>query len=70
MELRDRHGVAIDQCTHCRGVWLDKGELDQLLERSARFLEVPGEDRPDRNCGERGNGHRRDEFFAKGFEWF
>lgn len=65
MEIRDRHGVAIDMCPVCRGVWLDKGELDLLLERSARYLEVPGKD-----AGQRHDGYRRNEFYGKGFEWF
>jgi hypothetical protein len=65
MEVRGRHGVAIDICPRCRGVWLDKGELDLLLERSGRFLEVPG-----RHAGRREEAYRRDEFFGKGFEWF
>lgn len=30
-----RQGVEIDFCTKCRGVWLDRGELDKLIERSA-----------------------------------
>ena len=30
-----KHGVLIDVCTECRGVWLDRGELDKLLD-SAR----------------------------------
>ena len=28
---RDMHGIKIDQCTECSGVWLDKGELEMLL---------------------------------------
>lgn len=31
----DRDGVEIDYCPHCRGVWLDRGELDKILERAA-----------------------------------
>jgi Zn-finger nucleic acid-binding protein len=64
MEHRDRHGVDIDQCPACRGVWLDKGELDTIIQRSARFLELPDEDFPRRG------GHRRDDFFQNRFEWF
>lgn len=30
-----REGVEIDYCPDCRGVWLDRGELDKLVERSA-----------------------------------
>lgn len=31
----DRDGVEIDYCPNCRGVWLDRGELDKIIERSA-----------------------------------
>ena len=51
MEIRDRHGVEIDQCPHCRGVWLDRGELDRIIERSSRFLELPGEEPGERMVG-------------------
>jgi Zn-finger nucleic acid-binding protein len=30
----DRQGVEIDYCPLCRGVWLDRGELDKIIERS------------------------------------
>jgi len=33
--MTDRHGVEIDYCPKCRGVWLDRGELDKILERAA-----------------------------------
>ncbi len=33
--MTDRQGVEIDYCPACRGVWLDRGELDKLIERSA-----------------------------------
>jgi len=33
--MSDRQGVEIDYCPACRGVWLDRGELDKLIERSA-----------------------------------
>jgi len=33
--MTDRQGVEIDYCPACRGIWLDRGELDKLLERSA-----------------------------------
>lgn len=32
--MTDRQGVEIDYCPTCRGVWLDRGELDKLVERS------------------------------------
>lgn len=33
--MMDRQGIEIDYCPDCRGVWLDRGELDKLIERSA-----------------------------------
>lgn len=33
--MTDRNGVEIDYCPDCRGIWLDRGELDKILERAA-----------------------------------
>jgi Zn-finger nucleic acid-binding protein len=33
--MSERQGVEIDYCPQCRGVWLDRGELDKLIERAA-----------------------------------
>lgn len=33
--MSDRGGVEIDYCPRCRGVWLDRGELDKIIERSS-----------------------------------
>lgn len=33
--MTERGGVEIDYCPKCRGVWLDRGELDKIIERSA-----------------------------------
>jgi Zn-finger nucleic acid-binding protein len=32
--MSERSGIEIDYCPTCRGVWLDRGELDKLIERS------------------------------------
>lgn len=34
--MSERQGVEIDYCPQCRGVWLDRGELDMLIERAAQ----------------------------------
>jgi Zn-finger nucleic acid-binding protein len=34
LTMTDRQGVEIDYCPKCRGVWLDRGELDKIIERS------------------------------------
>jgi len=33
--ITDRSGIEIDYCPQCRGVWLDRGELDKIIERAA-----------------------------------
>ena len=33
--MADRQGIEIDYCPKCRGVWLDRGELDKIIERTA-----------------------------------
>lgn len=32
--MSDRQGIEIDYCPQCRGVWLDRGELDKIIEKS------------------------------------
>ena len=39
--LADRNGVEIDYCPSCRGVWLDRGELDKILDRTAAETQRP-----------------------------
>ncbi len=34
LNLAERQGVEIDYCPECRGIWLDRGELDKIIERS------------------------------------
>lgn len=52
-ELRptDRQGIEIDYCPQCRGVWLDRGELDKIVERSNSYY-----------GGERDRDHDRDDY--------
>lgn len=35
LKMAERSGIEIDYCPQCRGVWLDRGELDKIIERSA-----------------------------------
>ncbi len=36
LPMADRNGIEIDYCPDCRGVWLDRGELDKIIERSVQ----------------------------------
>ena len=35
LQMSERSGIEIDYCPSCRGVWLDRGELDKIIERNA-----------------------------------
>ncbi|HET9397185.1 MAG TPA: zf-TFIIB domain-containing protein [Sphingomicrobium sp.] len=35
LTMSERQGIEIDYCPACRGVWLDRGELDKIIERSS-----------------------------------
>lgn len=51
---RERSGITIDFCTSCRGVWLDRGELENLINREQTYYS----DRDD--VQDRGQRNRRD----------
>ncbi|PWG61882.1 TFIIB-type zinc ribbon-containing protein [Spiribacter halobius] len=57
LEMTDRRGVEIDYCPQCRGVWLDRGELDKIIERSAAEAGPPRDARAP-NQPERGGYHK------------
>ncbi len=44
--MSERNGVEIDYCPKCRGVWLDRGELDKLLEKAAELAVAEAPARP------------------------
>nr|WP_269814349.1 zf-TFIIB domain-containing protein [Pseudogemmobacter bohemicus] len=45
--MSERLGIEIDYCPNCRGVWLDRGELDKIIERSLGELAVQPQARPE-----------------------
>lgn len=60
--MAERQGIEIDYCPECRGVWLDRGELDKIIERSEAAWphrnEAPASDHPDRQNDPR-DGNRQ-----------
>lgn len=57
--MTERSGVEIDYCPKCRGVWLDRGELDKLIERAAPETAGPSRSAPGRDDYEGGRGPYR-----------
>jgi Zn-finger nucleic acid-binding protein len=51
LAISDRQGIEIDYCPTCRGVWLDRGELDKLIERESRWVEDQVRDAAPRESG-------------------
>lgn len=69
---KDREGVVVDACPQCRGLWLDRGELEKLIVKATAEIDRleshlpgrdrPGPDRPERGWNGRGTGDdRRDD---------
>lgn len=60
--MADRSGIEIDYCPKCRGVWLDRGELDKIVERAASpaAMQPAGDDRGERDY--RGEREYRSEY--------
>ena len=54
--VTERSGVEIDYCPQCRGVWLDRGELDKIIDRTTdtRAPEYPA---PQSRDSHQGRGH-------------
>jgi Zn-finger nucleic acid-binding protein len=66
LAMADRLGIEIDYCPKCRGVWLDRGELDRIIERSLRELppERPSDSggfRPDHGQSREHHDHDHDD---------
>ena len=60
--MSERQGLEIDYCPNCRGVWLDRGELDKIIERSHPGGVAPQGQQPQRAPDPRhqqqgGHGH-------------
>lgn len=65
LEISERQGIEIDYCPDCRGVWLDRGELDKIIERTNQNMSS----RPDFDPDERsyGKGKYDDDDHHKGY---
>ena len=67
--MAERSGVEIDYCPKCRGVWLDRGELDKIIERAAQSAQPTP--RPEAHPPEhfRDEGRFRDRYDDDDDDW-
>jgi Zn-finger nucleic acid-binding protein len=56
MRTYERNGVHVDQCSDCRGLFLDRGELERLVDAEGSFYKEPSEPRRDERR-EEGHGY-------------
>ena len=57
LKMSERSGIEIDYCPECRGVWLDRGELDKIIERSALAAPPPPPAAPSWNAPPQHGGY-------------
>ena len=61
LQMTERQGIEIDYCPQCRGVWLDRGELDKIIERSvSQPLPQSPQAYPERHDYQQENRHHDD----------
>ncbi|WP_299546988.1 zf-TFIIB domain-containing protein [uncultured Helicobacter sp.] len=72
--MSERSGVEIDYCPKCRGVWLDRGELDKIIERS-NISKQDYQQTPQQNYSKDHHYHKdykykkRENFFSELFDF-
>jgi uncharacterized protein len=59
MRSYERNGVTVDQCTECRGIFLDRGELDRLIDAESAHYGDAGDDRGRDERDDRDRGRDR-----------
>lgn len=74
--MSERSGIEIDYCPKCRGIWLDRGELDKIIERSdsqlqsnSRYKDAPSSERryQSEHDGFGGHGRRKESWLGELF---
>lgn len=69
LAISDKQGVEIDYCPKCRGIWLDRGELDKIIERSSvsddKYRESPNRNYSDEHRHRRDDDYDRDDYKKK-----
>jgi uncharacterized protein len=61
MRVYERSGVTVDQCTECRGIFLDRGELEKLVDAESAFNAAAGQPQPQYEQGQRYDDRRYDD---------
>lgn len=61
--MSEKRGVEIDYCPECRGIWLDRGELEKIIEKEDNFVQSNNDSQNKTNENEKYNSKKRKESF-------
>ena len=66
--MSERCGVEIDYCPECRGIWLDRGELEKIMEKEDAYIKK--EVKESKHYEEKPRKQKRESFMSEIFEMF
>ena len=71
--MSERHGVEIDYCPECRGIWLDRGELEKIMEKEDTYINKEVKEsshKESKHYEEKPRKQKRESFMSEIFEMF
>ena len=73
LNMAERQGVEINYCPDCRGVWIERGGLDKIIDRSGAYTPTSNHGEREREHDEHDRyhdslGHRRKSFLSQFFD--
>ncbi len=66
--MSEKKGVEIDYCPECRGIWLDRGELEKIMEKEDTYIKK--EIKESNHKEEKHKKHKKESFMSEIFEMF
>ena len=67
--MSERSGVEIDYCPECRGIWLDRGELEKIMEKEDAYIKKEVKEET-KHYEEKPRKQKRESFMSEIFEMF
>ncbi len=71
--MSEKKGVEIDYCPECRGIWLDRGELEKIMEKEDTYINKEIKEsshKESKHYEEKPKKHKRESFMSEIFEMF
>ena len=69
--MSEKKGVEIDYCPECRGIWLDRGELEKIMEKEDNYISNKVKEEPSKkNIDDKPKKPKRESFMSEIFDIF